>query len=73
MSEVFGVINGWQIRDRRDGSYGVYDDHGMVSGPHGSKTEAIGAALQLPKSLPLSVFLRSRLREPAEGTPLEQD
>ena len=42
-------INEWEIRLRPDGSFGVYDVHGMVAGPFGSNTEAIAVALQLPK------------------------
>ena len=42
-------INEWEIRPRPDGSFGVYDVHGMVAGPFGSKTEAMAVALQLPK------------------------
>lgn len=42
-------INGWEIRPRPDGGFGVYDVHGMLAGPFGSKTEAMAVALQLPK------------------------
>lgn len=52
MASVFGIVDGWEVRTRDDGSYGVYDSHGMISGPHGSKSEAISAALQLPRALP---------------------
>lgn len=52
MSSVFGIVDGWEVRTRDDGSFGVYDSHGMISGPYGSKSEAIGAALQLPRALP---------------------
>ena len=42
-------IDGWEIHSRPDGGYGVYDDHGLVAGPYGTRQEAIAAALQLPK------------------------
>ena len=42
-------IDGWEIRLRADGSFGVYDVHGMIAGPFGSKTEAMAAAPLLPR------------------------
>jgi len=48
MTDTFDIINGWEVRGREDGGYGIYDAHGMVSGPHWTKTAAIGAALELP-------------------------
>jgi hypothetical protein len=42
-------IDGWEVRERPDGSFGVYDDHGMIAGPFGNKYAAIAAAAQLPK------------------------
>ena len=44
-----GVVDGWEIRRREDGSYGVYDAHGLIDGPYGHKVDAISAALRLPK------------------------
>ncbi|MGN6489857.1 MAG: hypothetical protein ACTHLT_18820 [Devosia sp.] len=61
MAHTFSIVNGWEIRDREDGSFGVYDVHGLVSGPHCSKTEAIGAALKLPRSMPLKATSRRRV------------
>jgi len=43
-------IDGWEIRPRPDGSFGVYDAHGIVAGPFGSKAEAIAAALLLTRN-----------------------
>jgi len=43
-------IDGWEIRLRPDGSFGVYDVHGMIAGPFGSKTEAMAAALLLTRN-----------------------
>lgn len=49
MSDVNYAVNGWEIRRREDGSYGVYDLHGLVEGPFGLRESAINAALLLPK------------------------
>ena len=43
------VVDGWEIRQRADGGFGVYDAHGLVDGPYGRKVDAIRAALRLPK------------------------
>ena len=45
-------IDGWEIHSRPDGGYGIYDSHGLVAGPYGTKRDAIAAALQLPKHKP---------------------
>jgi hypothetical protein len=45
-------INGWEVRLRADGGYGVYDYHGLVDGPFGRREEAMAAALRLPKPRP---------------------
>jgi len=58
MADAIGIVNGWEVRSREDGGFGVYDCHGMVSGPHWSKTEAIGAALKLPRSISIAAYLR---------------
>ena len=42
-------IDGWEVRPRPDGSYGVYDYHGLLAGPFGTVTDAIVAARQLPR------------------------
>jgi len=42
-------VDGWEIHYRPDGGYGVYDDHGLLAGPFGTKEGAIQAALTLPK------------------------
>jgi hypothetical protein len=49
MSRDVDWVDGWEIHARPDGGYGVYDAHGMVLGPFGTKNQAIAAALQLPK------------------------
>lgn len=46
------IVDGWEIRPRADGSFGVYDDHGLVEGPYGHKVDALRAALRLPKPRP---------------------
>lgn len=45
-------IDGWEVHSRPDGGYGVYDSHGLVAGPYGTRQQAIAAALQLPKHTP---------------------
>ncbi|MDB5538847.1 MAG: hypothetical protein JWQ89_574 [Devosia sp.] len=47
-------VDGWEVRDRPDGSYGVYDSHGLLAGPFGRQVEAMAAALQLPKYMRLT-------------------
>lgn len=49
MSKIVDWVDGWEIRLREDGGYGVYDDHGLVAGPFGTEEAAIEAALVLPK------------------------
>jgi hypothetical protein len=44
------VVDGWEIRRRDDGSFGVYDFHGMLAGPFGTKEAAMAAALRLPRA-----------------------
>ena len=51
MSSV-AFVDGWEVRSREDGGFAVYDSHGVVSGPYGTKDEAIAAALLLPKHSP---------------------
>ncbi len=48
MDKEVAWVDGWEIRQRGDGSYGVYDDHGLIEGPFGTKDEAMSAALRLP-------------------------
>lgn len=49
MLEKVAWVNGWEVRSRPDGSFGVYDDHSMLAGPFGHVEEAIGAASKLPR------------------------
>jgi len=48
MDKEVAWVDGWEIRQRCDGSFGVYDDHGLLDGPFGTKNEAMAAALRLP-------------------------
>lgn len=48
LRDVFWV-EGWEIHLRPDNGYGVYDSHGLIAGPFGTKGEAITAAMGLPK------------------------
>ena len=45
-------MDGWEIHYRDDGGYGVYDEHGLIAGPFGTKQAALQAALLLPKRTP---------------------
>lgn len=52
------IVDGWKITATGDGGFGVFDAHGMVSGPFGRREQAIAAALQLPRfgpGLPLGL------------------
>ncbi len=49
MSDTVDRIDGWEIRPRGDGGFGVSDAHGLVAGPYGTREEAIAAALRLPR------------------------
>lgn len=44
-------VDGWEIHYRDDGGYAVYDEHGMMAGPFGTRAEAIQAAMMLPKHI----------------------
>ena len=48
MEKTVVRINGWEVRQREDGSYGVYDEHGFMDGPFGWMADAIAAANKLP-------------------------
>lgn len=48
MEKTVVRINGWEVRQREDGSYGVYDDHGLMDGPFGWMEDSIIAAKSLP-------------------------
>jgi hypothetical protein len=52
MSNTNDRVDNWEIRYRPDGSFGVYDVHGLLAGPFGTKEEAMRAALGLPKDGP---------------------
>jgi hypothetical protein len=43
-------VDCWEIRLRPDGSFGVYDEHGLVDGPFGHREDAMAAALRLPRA-----------------------
>lgn len=49
MSDTVDRVDGWEIRHREDGGYGVSDAHGLVAGPYGTREEALAAALRLPR------------------------
>jgi hypothetical protein len=48
MEKTVVRINGWEVRQREDGSYGVYDEHGFMNGPFGWMEDAVVAAKSLP-------------------------
>lgn len=49
MSTLGDRVDAWEIRRRDDGTFAVYDLHGMLAGPFGTKEAAMVAALHLPK------------------------
>jgi hypothetical protein len=48
MDKEVAWIDGWDVLQRPDGSYAVYDSHGMIEGPFGTQKQAMAAALRLP-------------------------
>jgi hypothetical protein len=62
MNEAVDRVNTWEVRHRPDGGYGVYDDHGLIAGPFGTRTEALDAAMQLTRPAPEPVARRTRDR-----------
>lgn len=49
MNQTIDRVDGWEVRPRPDGGFGVYDLHGLIAGPFGTRSEAIAAALDLPR------------------------
>ena len=49
MSDEIDRVDGWEIRSRPDGFFGVYDAHGMVEGPFETREDAMAVALALPR------------------------
>ena len=70
MTQVDDVVDGWEVRFRADGGFGVYDSHGLLSGPFGRRDEAIAAARKLPKPRDvLSVWPKEQLARPRVSSP----
>ncbi len=66
MEKEVAWIDGWEVRKRPDGSFGVYDSHSMLDGPYGRKEEAMAAALRLPHPT------GQRMRPPRYGAPVQE-
>lgn len=49
MARHNNLVNGWRVHEAYDVGFVVCDDHGVVEGPFRSKSEAVAAALKLPK------------------------
>lgn len=49
MSIRIASVHGWEIHLREDGGFGVYDSHGLIAGPFGTRQAAYNAALLLPR------------------------
>lgn len=64
MDQDVAWVDGWEIRRRPDGSYGVYDSHSLLDGPFGTESEAMAAALRLPHPFGY------RLRPPRVSSPI---
>lgn len=63
MSVQIASVHGWEIHHRADGGFGVYDSHGLIAGPFGTKEAAFNAALLLPRHrLPPSLATQSEQR-----------
>lgn len=67
MADKVAWIDGWEVRPRPDGSYGVYDDHSLMAGPFGHKEEAIAAAMKLPHRQGIVGQARPTLGPPADA------
>lgn len=50
MNREIDWIDGWEVRQGADGTYGVYDQHGMVAGPFEEREKGIKAAMALPRN-----------------------
>ena len=48
MSFRIASVHGWEIHRREDGGFGVYDSHGLIAGPFGTREAAVNAAMLLP-------------------------
>lgn len=49
MSVQIASVHGWEIHRREDRGFGVYDSHGLIAGPFGTREAAVNAALLLPR------------------------
>ena len=67
MTDKVAWVDGWEVRTRPDGSYGVNDDHSMLAGPFGRKDEAIAAAMKLPHPEGVIGIKRPQLGRPADA------
>ena len=67
MADKVAWIDGWEVRPRPDGSYGVYDDHSLMAGPFGNKEEAISAAMKLPHRQGVVGLTKPHVGPPADA------
>lgn len=65
MSDKVAWVNGWEVRPDSDGSHAIYDDHSVMAGPFETSTEAIAAAMRLPRH-------EVTVHRPTNSYPLEQ-
>ena len=56
MSVRVASIRGWEIHQREDGSFGVYNGQGLIAGPFRTQQAAINAANLLPVPRPIPEF-----------------
>lgn len=42
-------VNGWEVREREDGRFGVYGSEGLAAGPFGTRAAATQAAVHFPR------------------------
>lgn len=65
MSVQIASVHGWEIHRREDRGFGVYDSHGLIAGPFGTREAAINAALLLPRHRPSPSLLAQAEQRPA--------
>jgi hypothetical protein len=65
MSLPIASVQGWEIHRRDDGGFGVYDGHGLIAGPFGTRQAAVNAANLLPPHRTLRAAPTTPVQHPA--------
>jgi hypothetical protein len=66
MLEKVAWVDGWEVRPRPDGSFGVYDHHSLLACPFGTAEEAIRAAQKLPHPTGVIGLSKPNIGSPAD-------